>query len=75
MINPALAIKLIFIFAWINLFGLILVLLSCRCIINLPLKVRESKLYTKFYKYHCFYWWIFIISVLMHAILAINTYR
>ena len=70
-INPLLAVKLTYVLGWTNIIGLLLVLLSCRCVIALPLKWRESKAYLKFYNYHCYYWWLFIISVLLHAIIAI----
>ena len=73
--DPALAIKLTYIFAWLNIIGLLLVLLSCRCVFKINLgNFGRSKFFQKFYRYHCYYWWFFIISVLCHAILAITTY-
>lgn len=74
-IDPLIAAKAAYILGWMNIIGLVLVLLSCRCIMNIkPEKLAKSKLYTKFYSLHCYYWWFFIISVLAHAILAISAY-
>ncbi|MBS3108486.1 hypothetical protein J4409_01310 [Candidatus Woesearchaeota archaeon] len=36
--------------------------------------IERSRLYEKFYNYHCYYWWIFIISVILHATLALYAY-
>lgn len=74
-INPALAIKLVFILGITNIIGLALVLFSCRCIMNIrPEKLSKSKIYIAFYKYHCVYWWFFIISVMIHAVIAITAF-
>lgn len=74
-INPLIAAKTAYILGWTNILGLILVLFSCRCILGIkPTTLSNSKFYMKFYKYHCYYWWLFIISVLAHAILAITAY-
>jgi len=67
--------KAAYILGLANILGLLLVLFSCRCIMNIkPERLSKSKLYTNFYKYHCYYWWFFIISVLLHAILAITAF-
>ncbi len=67
----ALALKLTYIFGWLNIAGAILVILSCRCIpIRLPKPIAESKAYAGFYRYHCYYWIIFLGSVIVHAIFA-----
>ena len=72
MVDPLTATKIIYVLGWTNVIGLLLVLLSCRCIMNIkPEKLSNSALYTRFYKYHCYYWWFFIVSVLSHAIFAI----
>jgi hypothetical protein len=71
MINPALGIKLVYILGITNLIGLALVLLSCRCTLGLNSdKFSNSKFYMAIYKYHCYYWWLFIASVIAHAIIA-----
>jgi hypothetical protein len=71
-IDSQLAIKIVYLLGWTNIVGLVLVLLSCRCILGFKATtLSESKLYMKFYKYHCYYWWFFIASVMIHAIFAI----
>ena len=71
-INPLVAIKIAYVLGWANIIGLALVLLSCRCIMGLkPSSLSKSNLYMWFYKYHCYYWWFFIASVILHAIMAI----
>jgi len=49
-----------------NLIFLLLVLVSCRCvgIWKFSTNWLNSEKYQKFYKYHCLYWYGFIISVL-----------
>ncbi len=72
-IGPITAIKIAYILGWTNIIGLALVLLSCRCIMGLkPSSLSKSKIYMAIYKYHCYYWWFFIVSVLAHAIFAIT---
>ena len=72
LIDPATGIRLIYILGITNIIGIILVLFSCRCILgvrvaNRIIKYSWGKI---FYKYHCLYWWLFIISVILHTILA-----
>jgi len=67
----------IFILGITNALSLLLVLFSCRCVMRKTYFVRlieRSRLYEKFYNYHCYYWWIFIISVILHATLALYAY-
>jgi len=71
-IDTSIAIKVVYLLGWTNIIGLALVLLSCRCIIGLkPSSLSKSKIYMAIYKYHCYYWWFFIASVLAHAVFAI----
>jgi hypothetical protein len=32
----------------------------------------QHKAYQRFYRYHCYYWWLFWASVVAHAIFAIQ---
>jgi hypothetical protein len=57
------AYQLIPILGWTNIIGFLLVLFSCRCLIG-------GRFSTRFYKYHCCYWWFFMGSVLIHTGLA-----
>ena len=59
-----------------NLIFLVLVLFSCRCFLGtrIYLKLLSQNWFKKFYQYHCWYWWGFIISVFLHTILAFVTF-
>ncbi len=72
LIDPVLGLRLIFILGIINIVGFVLVLLSCRCIMGAKLAkgLWQSELYKKFYSKHCYYWWLFLASVLLHTTLA-----
>lgn len=75
LIDTALAAKLVFILGITNLIGILLVLISCRCILGWnPEKFGKSKLFMKFYNLHCWWWRFFLISVFLHAVLAIYLY-
>jgi len=65
MTDLLLAQKIVFILGFVNILGLLLVLFSCRCL-GFRLHISRSK----FYNYHCYYLWIFIISVLVHVVFA-----
>ncbi len=67
---------LVFILGITNIVYLALVSLSCRCMLNYHLskKLWASPFYQKFYSYHCWYWRIFFVSVLLHATLALIVY-
>ena len=66
--------KILFILGIINLLTGALVTLSCRCIPTRRItgKLMQYKAYSRFYKYHCYIWPIFWVSVVVHAILAIG---
>ncbi|MFC1902229.1 hypothetical protein ACFLX3_04815 [Chloroflexota bacterium] len=68
-----LAARLIFIFGIINLVTGALVLLTCRCLVgsNITGKLTNIAAYRRLFKYHCYIWWVFWVSVIMHAIFAI----
>ena len=76
LVDPALGAKLAYALGITNIIGIALVLLSCRCMAGKRLFNFLWKFgwYKKFYNLHCYYWWLFIASVLLHAVLAIDTY-
>jgi len=75
VIDPVVMAKASYILGYTNIIGLLLVLFSCRCIMSIrPERLKRSGLYTFLYRYHCHYWWFFIISVALHAILAITAF-
>ena len=67
---PELGPQLVFILGITNIIGLLLVLLSCRCTLRIK-SFQRSRFYMWLYKYHCYYWYFFLISVFLHAVLAI----
>ena len=68
------AARLIFILGIINLVTAVLVLLTCRCVPGLRItgNLMQYATYRRFFKYHCYYWWVFWLSVVVHAIFAIG---
>ena len=71
LFDPQLELRLIFIFGILNVVGIALVLLSCRCLFGRVINPK-SRIMMKFYNMHCYYWLLFIISVLAHALLAFD---
>ena len=65
--------RTIFILAIANLTTGALIFLSCRCIPGLAWGVRLMRYnwFKSFYRVHCYIWWVFWISVVAHAVLAI----
>ena len=55
-----------------NIIFLILVLLSCRCMVTFKItgKLLKYNKFRKFYDMHCYYWYGFIISVVVHTTAA-----
>ena len=70
------AARLIFILGIVNLVTGFLILMSCRCIPGMGFGRRLMKYpsYQKFFKFHCYLWWIFWPSVTVHAIFAIGLF-
>ncbi len=60
-----------------NLVFLILVLMSCRCIgfWRLTKWLMKYQGFQKFFNYHCWYWYGFMISVLIHTITGFYIFR
>jgi len=65
--------KLVFVLGITNMVFGLLVLFSCRCMLGTFVKkLYNYNWYRKFYKYHCYYWWIFFVSVFLHSFLALG---
>ena len=69
----SIAAPVIFILGIVNIVMGLLILLSCRCIPGLKLAdgLMKYPAYKRFYRYHCYIWWVFWPSVLVHAVFAI----
>jgi len=72
-IDPIIGQKLTYVLGITNILGLVLVYFSCRCLPGTKFlgKLSRYKWYQKFYRYHCYYWWFFFISVFLHTIIAL----
>jgi hypothetical protein len=72
--HSMIAARIIFILSITNIILGILVFLSCRCMPGFKFGhgLMQNKTYLKFYKFHGYLWLCFLISVLIHAIFAIN---
>ncbi len=65
-------IRVLFVLGLVNATVLLVMLLSCRCVIGAtPLvKITRSAAYKKFARLHCWLWWPLWASVATHAVLA-----
>jgi hypothetical protein len=66
--------RIVFVTALINLVFIALILLSCRCMGMWKLNTGLNKQgwYKKLFKWHCYLWFVFLPSLIIHAILAIR---
>lgn len=67
--------KTVFVLGALNIIFIILVILTCRCM--MPKAIRglfKYKWYGKIYRFHGYFWWFFIISVILHSVLALMIY-
>lgn len=73
MIDPLLGARLTYVLGVVNLVGLGLVFFSCRCLMGPRLAGFLTKFswYRRFYKTHCWWWYLFFASVALHSILAV----
>ena len=70
--NPLIVVRIVFSLGIINVISGILIFVTCRCLPGSRIGKRwmANKYYQRFFKLHCFIWWIFWISVMIHAILV-----
>lgn len=69
-----LAARLVFILGIVNLVTGLVIFLSCRCVPGMRFtgQLMKHASYARFFKIHCYLWWIFWPSVVIHAIIAIG---
>ena len=74
MIDPLVAIRLIFILGILNLVTGLAVFLTCRCLPGSKIGARLMRWqwYKRFFRYHCYVWYVFWPSVVVHAVLGIT---
>jgi len=61
-----------FITGILNIIFIILIALTCRCIgmNSLTNGLMKKKWFIKLYNVHCFYWYGFFISVIIHSVVG-----
>ena len=71
--STLIAIRIIFILGIINLAAGALVFLSCRCLPGAPIgkMLMKYRWYQRYYKWHCYIWWVFWVSVAIHAVFGL----
>jgi len=67
--------KSVFVLGILNMVFLLLIFLTCRCILKgFGGRLYKYSWYRKLNDYHCLLWWFFFASVLLHSIFAIIVY-
>jgi len=70
--NSTFGFKLMYLFGIINFICALFLFSTCRCIKSPKYYwLTKYKIFSKLYPYHCYVWKIFIISIILHTILAI----
>ena len=73
------AVRVVFALGIINIVSGLLVFMSCRCtpgsrlVMRLTGSLMKYEVYRRFYGLHCYIWWIFWVSVMVHAVFAIGS--
>ena len=65
--NALTVFRVIFALGIVNVVMGALVFFTCRCLPG----SRIGKKFPRFYKAHCYFWWVFWASVIVHAVLAL----
>jgi len=67
-----LGVKILYLAGITNIIFLLLTFFSCRCLMGPKLSrwFAQRDWFRRLYKYHCFFWWGFFLSVIIHTILA-----
>jgi hypothetical protein len=68
------AARLILVLGFVNLVTGFLILFTCRIVpaFKPTRNLMQNSFYKKFFRYHPVLWWIFWVSVIVHAVFAIN---
>ena len=70
--STLLATRIIFILGLVNSVTGLSIFFSCRCLpgSSIGKSLMKRPRFQKFYKFHCYLWWIFWPSVVIHATLV-----
>lgn len=71
------ATRTVFILGIVNLVTLSLIYFTCRCIPGSRITRVTGNLmrfgaYKRFFGYHCYFWWILWVSVIIHVVLGVS---
>ena len=69
--------RLVVLFGYLNVLFVLLLLSSCRCVGIFKVfrgLLTENKVFRRFYDFHCYFWYGLLISVVLHAVLAVDLY-
>jgi hypothetical protein len=71
-LSALVATRVIFILGIVNLITGLLIFFTCRCLpgSRLGKGLTKYRWYQKFFKFHCYIWWVMLGSVAVHAIFA-----
>ncbi|MDD4859146.1 MAG: hypothetical protein PHR56_02960 [Dehalococcoidales bacterium] len=69
-------IRIVFILGIVNALLFVFLLITCRCLpmSSIGKKWLQNATYKRFYGYHCYLWWVFGASVIVHVIFAIGAF-
>jgi len=72
--SPIVTTRVVFILGIVNFLMLLCLFLTCRCLptSRLGKGLLQKKFYKAIYKYHCYLWYVLVISVVAHIIFAIS---
>jgi hypothetical protein len=73
MVSTLTAMRVLFSLGIVNLVTGLLLFFSCRCLpgFSVGKYLMKYRWFQRFYRLHCYIWWIFWASVVVHAIFAI----
>lgn len=68
------AVRTLFVLGIVNVVTGLVVFFTCRCLpgSRIGKGLMKRHWYQNVFKYHCYVWWIFWASVIVHAILAMR---
>lgn len=74
MLSGLVALRMLFILGIVNVVAGLAIFFTCRCLPGSKIGkgLMKHHWYQRFFKFHCYIWWIFWASVMVHAILAIK---
>jgi hypothetical protein len=74
MISGLTALRILFVLGIVNLVTGLAIFLTCRCLPGAKIgkNLMKRRWFQAVFKYHCYIWWIFWASVIVHTLFAIK---